>query len=156
MQWKRLGGRYTCSGLRTQDGKEQREQVKCAPINSVRKENLKRRLQKKMGNIKNGGWFMVSDWRGGGGRQVMSAGKWRSSGAEREKISFRGKEGPILPLEKKKTGRPIGSTMELSESNGNVFLLIINVVVAIWLYICQIYETVHLQWENFNIWKLYL
>ena len=120
---EKLGGRYTCSELWTQDGKEQTEQVKFAPISSgqssVRKENLKRTLQKEMREIKNGDWFMALDW-GEEGRQVISVGKWRLPGAEREKISFRRKEGPIIPLEKNWI---IDNTKELAESNGNAFLL---------------------------------
>lgn len=42
---------------------------------------------------------MELGWGEGEGRQVISAGKWRLSGEDREKIRFRGKEGPILPLE---------------------------------------------------------
>lgn len=40
-----------------------------------------------MGEITTGGWFVVLDWGEGGGRQVVSAGKQRSSGAERRLVS---------------------------------------------------------------------
>lgn len=53
-----------------------------------------------MGELKNSDWFMELSWGKGEDKQVISAGTRRLSGEDREKISFRGKEGPILLLGK--------------------------------------------------------